>query len=369
MISSYYEQLLGNDHIKRYLTRMVEKKAIAHSLLFAGPDGIGKSLFAEAFAKQIICRDDPDGLHRYKIDAGAHPDIRIYRPEGKIGMHSIDSMRQLSEEVYLAPYEAAWKVFIIHDADRMLTYSANALLKTFEEPAPQSLIILLSSLPESLLPTILSRCRFLRFHPISEEVITAFLQEKWGKSATEATSIAALAYGSLGNAAHLLEQGGDLLREKILKILVKGKMSTYTELMQAASDIGDHIEEGKQQIEDALRAALVKAYPDGLNSAQQHGIDKEIEGAMSMRASKEAHAIFDLILSWYRDMHLLQVKGNSTYLIHRDFHQHMDHALERGYILPLEFVQKVIAQVQLALERSTPFTSCLENLFLQLGFI
>ena len=368
-MTTYFEHLVGNDHIKRYLTRMVEKNAIAHSLLFAGPDGIGKSLFAEAFAKQIICQNDTDGSHRHKIESGAHPDIRIYHPEGKIGMHSIDSMRQFSEEVYQAPFEAPWKVFIIHDADRMLTYSANALLKTFEEPAPQSLIILLSSLPESLLPTILSRCRFLRFHPIPEEAITSFLQEKQSKTSEEASAIAALANGSLGSAMRLLEQGGDILREKILKILVKGKMSTYTELMQAASDIGDHIEEGKQQIEGALRASMVKAYPDGLTSAQQHAIDKEIEGAMSMKASREAHAIFDLILAWYRDMHLLQVKGNTTYLIHRDYHQQMIQALQRGHILPLESVQKTIGQVQLALERSTPLTSCLENLFLQLGFI
>lgn len=366
---SYYAHIIGNDQIKDYLTRMVEKKAIAHSLLFAGPDGIGKGLFAEAFATQVICHHDPHGGHRHKIEVGAHPDIRVYRPEGKIGMHSIDSMRQFSEEVYQAPYEAPWKVFILHDADRMLTYSANALLKTFEEPAPQSLIILLSSQPESLLPTILSRCRQMRFHTIPEEAIVTFIQERTKKSADEAKEIAALAQGSLGNAVRLLEEGGSVLREKILQILVKGKMSTYTELIQAAREIADQVEEGKQQTEDALRASLMQAYPDGLTSIQQHGLDKDIEGAVSMRSAKEAHAIFDTILSWYRDMHLLQVKGSNAYLFHRDFHQQMSQDLQQGNLLSLESVQKAVAQVRLALERSTPLVYCLENLFLQLGFV
>ena len=136
-----FEDIVGNDQIKEYLKRMVEQRAVANSLLFAGPEGIGKSLFAHALAKMLLGSD-------------SHPDLHVYRPEGKIGMHSIDSMRQFSEDVYLAPFQGQWKVFIIHDAERMLTYSANALLKTFEEPAKDALIILLSSAPAALLPTI-----------------------------------------------------------------------------------------------------------------------------------------------------------------------------------------------------------------------
>ncbi len=84
-------------------------------------------------------------------------------------------MRQLSEEIYLPPYEANWKVFIIHDADRMLSYSANALLKTFEEPPPRTLIILLSRSQASLLPTIVSRCYTLHFQNLPSSLIQNFL--------------------------------------------------------------------------------------------------------------------------------------------------------------------------------------------------
>jgi DNA polymerase III subunit delta' len=240
-MTAYFSHIIGNEHIKHYLINMVDRNAVANSLLFAGPDGIGKSLFAEAFAKLLLCSNDPEGIHCHKIESGSHPDVRIYHPEGKIGMHSIDSMRQFSEEVYLSPYEGLWKVFIIHDADRMLSYSANALLKTFEEPAPRSLIILLSSNPKALLPTVLSRCRTLRFHLPPERAVQ-----------------------------HLTTQIENPIRTKLLQVLALGKMSSYSQLMETASEIGDLLDARKLEVEQLTRSELLKAYPKDITSVQQH---------------------------------------------------------------------------------------------------
>lgn len=368
-MSSYFAHLIGNDHIKSYLLRMVEKNAIANSLLFAGPDGVGKSLFAQAFAKQLISLNDPDGAQGRKIESGNHPDIRIYRPEGKIGMHSIDSLRHFNEEVYQSPYQAKWKIFIIEDADRMMVYSANALLKTFEEPFKQSIIILLASSPESLLPTILSRCRTIRFHALSPDDIKLVAQQQWGKSPEEAARMASLARGSLGNAFRLSQQQGDVPRDLLLKLLSRGKFTSYSELIGKTKEISEYIDQRKQHIEDALRAELLKCYVNEPTSVQQQSIDKEVDGAVAMRLAQDASALFDVIFSWYRDMHLLLVNGNRAYLLNGDMLENNEQALQRGLLLPLEVVQKAIAQAKLSLERSTPFSSCLENLFLQLNFL
>lgn len=366
---TYFDHIIGNDHIKGYLSQMVAKKTIANSLLFTGPDGIGKSLFAEAFAKLLLCEDDLQGIHRHKLERGTHPDVRIYRPEGKSGMHSVDSMRQFSEEVYQPPYEARWKVFILHDADRMLSYGANALLKTFEEPFEQSIIILLSVAPQLLLPTILSRCYTIRFQPIAEQQLAHLVHTRWNKSIEEAHHIAQLARGSTSNAFRLAEQGGDRLRDQVLTLLAKGKVSTYTELLKVASEIGSYVEKEKEQIEEETRASLMKAYPENLTSSQQQAMDKEIEGVIAMCRTKDAHALFDVILSWYRDLNLLMVNGHTDYLLHRDYQEAMDAILQRGDILSIEFVQKAIGRARLALERSTPLNHCLENLFLQLHLV
>jgi len=370
MMLTYFNHIVGNEPVKQHLARLLEKKTFSHSLLFAGKEGVGKSLFAEAFAKAVLCADDPSGFHRTKLDAAIHPDLRIYRPEGKTGMHSIDSMRQFSEEVYRAPYEAHKKVFIIYDADRMLTYSANALLKTFEEPAPHSLILLVSSSPTSLLSTVLSRCCTFYFSSINEQEMTPFIQNKWQKNAEEAAILAALSNGSIGNAFRLIDRGGDALRQKILAMLAKGKLTSYLELMQCVSEIKKQVESGQQQIEETLRAQLTAALPEEQTSHQQQELEKEVEGAVAMHLANEAHSIFECILSWYRDLHLIQAKGNPEYLLNRDMQKECEQAQQQHKgILPLEKAQKAIAQASLGLERSLPLESCLESLFLQLNLL
>jgi DNA polymerase-3 subunit delta' len=353
-----FDHLIGNEHIKDYLVRMVENHVVANSLLFAGPSGIGKSLFAEAFAKMIL---DVDSVH--------HPDIYQYHPEGKVGMHSIDSMRKFSEEVYLPPYQAKWKVFIIHDADRMLPTSANALLKTFEEPAPKSIIILVSGNPEALLPTLLSRCRTLRFHSVEIHELAKLLQTKYQKNPLEAETIAIQSKGSVGNAFRMAEEGGDPLRLQVLEILSKGKLSNYTQLIEVAKTMSDQVESLRQEMEEEMRASTKNSFPEGLTSVQQQAIDKEIDGALAMLLSLEAQKVFDVILSWYRDMYLQHLGGNPTHLFHPDFSEQSKIAMLRGEMLPLEDVQKYIFQAKLSLDRSTSFQNCLENLFLQLNLL
>ncbi len=101
--------------------------------------------------------------HAAKIAAGNHPDLHIFRPEGKSGMHPMASIRQLLDEIYMPPFEGPCKIFILYGAERMLPSSSNALLKTLEEPLENTFFILISDEPDALLPTIRSRCRTVLF--------------------------------------------------------------------------------------------------------------------------------------------------------------------------------------------------------------
>lgn len=363
----YFNHIIGNEPVKEYLARLLKKNTFSHSLLFAGKDGIGKGLFAEAFAKAVICANDPTGSHKLKLDACIHPDLRFFRPEGKSGMHSIDSMRQFSDEVHLAPYEADKKIFIIYDAERMFSYSANALLKTFEEPAPHSLIILITQNPTSLLPTVLSRCCTFHFKALSDHNVSEYFQNTLHKSPQEADAIAAVADGSIGNALRLVERGGDQLRHKILQVLQKGKLANYMELLQFVHEISAQVQAGQEQLEEKLRATLKASLPEDLSLVQQQDLEKEVDGAIAMQTAHEAYAIFNVILSWYRDLHLIQAKGNPSYLLNRDLEQ--EYTSKRNALFPLEDVQKYISQARLGLERSLPLDSCLETLFLKLELL
>lgn len=365
-----FSHIIGNDHIKTYLTRMVETASIGNSLLFAGPEGVGKSLFALALGKALIAIDDPDGSHARKADSGKHPDIRQYRPEGKLGMHSIETMRQFNDEVYLAPFEAKWKIFIIHEAHRMLPYSSNALLKTFEEPAKNTLIIMLSSAPETLLSTILSRCRTLHFHRLEEEQIVQFLLERQSCQADEARRIAQLSEGSLGRALHLQTNGRDNARKSLLDFLTRGKAATYSELLAFVKDLCQKVESTSTETESAMKDELLQGIAmNDLSAYQKQLVVKEVEGAVAMRHSYDAYCLFDTILSWYRDMHLLYLAGNHHYLVNKDYEAELQAKVLEAEPPPLEFIQKAVADARISLARSTALTICLENLFLKLNMI
>lgn len=365
-----FSNIVGNEHIKGYLARLIEKKRIGHSLLFAGPEGIGKSLFAEAFAKLLLSQNDPTGSHLFKLNAGTHPDLHIYKPEGKIGMHSISAMRALSEEVYLPPYEAERKVFIIHDADRMLSYSANALLKTFEEPSKETVILLLSSAPELLLPTILSRCSAFHFHALNEEEMMQLLTTKKNLSLEQAKKITGLSQGSVSKAFRLCQQSEDPMREKVLSMLSIGKFDGYNSLTSKAKELAEVIDSSIKMVESISKEELLKGYCDKLTAAQRESVEKEIEGAAAIHLIKEADALFDLLITWHRDLHLLNVGGDHRHLFHPDYLQEMQKVLARkGALLPLEELFEAIKISKLSLARSTAMPLCLENLFLRLNML
>jgi DNA polymerase-3 subunit delta' len=123
---------------------------LAHAHLLSGPVGSGKTWLATQLAA-IMLDCPPERVL-------AHPDAHIIQPGSKTRRIVTDQIRELEQSIQRKPLVARTKVVIIHEADRMQPQAANAFLKTLEEPPPGSLILLLSSLPEAMLETILSRC-------------------------------------------------------------------------------------------------------------------------------------------------------------------------------------------------------------------
>jgi DNA polymerase-3 subunit delta' len=349
-----FNSLLGNDLIKHHLLRLAKNKALPNSLLFTGPDGVGKGLFAKALATFMLGQE-------------LHPDLHEYYPEGKIGLHSIHSMRKFSEEVYMAPFSAQGKIFILHDAERMWPYGANALLKTFEEPPKDTIIILISSMPEVILPTILSRCCTIRFHSLLEKDIITILKNTLGQSQEEAEKLASQAQGSPGKAVMLLKEGGNEIRKMILQLLAKGKIRDYRLLVHELEAITEKLEGMKKKVEESCREEWLTSPAENLTAIQLDSLEKEIDGAAAMKMKQDMRSLFDVILSWFRDIQLMRVSGNRKYLMNGDFEDEMEQALQRGEILPLEVVQEAISKAILSLERSVSLNLCLETLFLKIS--
>lgn len=189
------EDLVGHPRVKRQLMSMLEHQILPHAFLFYGQEGVGKTSFAEAFASELI--------HSKKK---SHPDIRWYATDEKSGLHTISAIRGLKEEVYLPPFEAKYKIFIIKDAHKMLPAASHAFLKTLEEPSSYCKIILLAPSLGDLLSTVVSRCCKVGFSPLQQEEIALFLIKEKQIEKETADKAALLAFGSLERALSCIDE-------------------------------------------------------------------------------------------------------------------------------------------------------------------
>jgi DNA polymerase-3 subunit delta' len=219
-----FDKIIGNDDTKARLRRLVENRRVPNSILFAGPEGIGKRRFAVELAKAIICPDQSDGdacdvcavcrraetfgfpkpddrdAHR-RVIFSSHPDIGTVIPCNR--NISFDAIRHLESEANFRPYEAEGRFFVIDDADRMNDAAANALLKTLEEPPLNTHIFLITSRPDSLLPTIRSRCQTFRMRPVDRTELEEFLVRERAFTTEEAKLAAGIACGDVSRAVSL----------------------------------------------------------------------------------------------------------------------------------------------------------------------
>ncbi|MEJ5210721.1 MAG: DNA polymerase III subunit delta' [Burkholderiales bacterium] len=187
----------------QYLTRTRER--LPHALLLQGRRGTGKRDFALALAHWLLCEapvgDQPCGRCRacHLVAVGNHPDLRLIEPlegeeEGRaMRQIAIAQVRELADFVGLTSHQQGRRVIVIHPAEAMNPAAANALLKTLEEPADNTVFLLVSHQPRQLLPTVVSRCRTVALPLPDERTARAWLE---AQGVTDAGLCLALAGGA-----------------------------------------------------------------------------------------------------------------------------------------------------------------------------
>lgn len=212
-----FSSVVGQDHITHTLHRAIRSNQLAHALLFTGPRGVGKTTCARIVARMINQTSDDDptdySLNIFELDAASH--------------NGVDDIRQLIEQVRVAPQIGRYKVYIIDEVHMLSAGAFNAFLKTLEEPPAHVKFILATTEKHKILPTILSRCQVYDFKRIGVDEIAGHLKRICEKENIVAEPMA----------LHVIAQKADGALRDALSIFDKmvsfsGKNLTYADVIR-----------------------------------------------------------------------------------------------------------------------------------------
>jgi len=287
-----WANIRGQESARRQLVQAWRSGRWGHAYALTGPAGVGKRLFAREVAKALVCETGNkqeliacDHCPSCKqVEAETHPDVHIVRtPEGK-HLLPVELMREFCAQLWRKPLRGGWVVGIVENADDFNAESANAFLKTLEEPPEGVVILLISSTWEQLLPTIRSRCQHIILRPLSREDIAAILT----KHGIEDPGVREVALrwcrGSASRALAIAQGGLWELRQELVgrlavgQVDVEGWTKRCVEYAEAA---------GKESAAQRERAELIL---DMLLEGLREGLRQSIIcGSPGVASTREPH--------------------------------------------------------------------------------
>jgi DNA polymerase-3 subunit gamma/tau len=325
-----FDELVGQDHVRRALTNALDSGRIHHAFLFTGTRGVGKTTIARIFAKSLNCETGISSTPCGKcptcvdIDAGRFVDLLEVDAASRT---KVDDTRELLDNVQYSPARGRYKVYLIDEVHMLSAHSFNALLKTLEEPPPHVKFLLATTDPQKLPVTVLSRC--LQFHlrrlplPLIYDrlaMIAAAEQVEFEPAALRA--IARGAEGSMRDALSLLDQvlafgGGKALESEVRTLLgtldrrhVQGILSALAArdgaaLMRQAAHLDERAPDYHQALGELAaaiqRMALIQALPD-----LPPGEDEEEDALLAELAAKltaeDLQLLYQIAITSRRDL-------------------------------------------------------------------
>ena len=259
--------IVGQDHAVALLQRAAVSGRLAHAWLFDGPESVGKRSAALALALALCCPEAPgagcgtcDTCRR--IETGQHPDVRSFEPQTQ--QYVIDQAREIVAIAATRPHEAPARLLILDRADCLNPSSANCLLKTLEEPFAGNHLLLISSAPDRLLPTIRSRTQRVRFVALPPAALMT-IAERRGASPAQAETAVALAAGQAARVVRALEAEAEANPWEVVGNFRKAAATKgMGAIFDAATEFSD--KESRQDLPEAL-ALLARLYRDALMTA------------------------------------------------------------------------------------------------------
>jgi DNA polymerase III subunit delta' len=295
-------------HARITLEAALRGDGLTHAYLFHGPPGTGKREAARAFAASLIAEGAPDHADaERRVHSGVHPDLTWIEPRGAHDVLVDDVRTQVVRQAALRPFESSRRVFVIAEADRMNDESQNTLLKTLEEPAPFAHMVLVSSAPGRLLPTIVSRLQPVRFGPVPAARIAELLEAE-GVEPRTALACARLAGGNATRARYLASEDGAAQRAEA-EHAARATLARMDDAQWVTAEAWRPLLDRAAKAGAAAEAAVKRALEERLESEPTRGRggfvrEYELQGR---RARRRAHTAsldlgLELVSLWFRDL-------------------------------------------------------------------
>lgn len=321
-----FADIYGHEQIKEHLQNAIKLNKVSHAYIFNGGAGSGKKMMAGIFAKALQCErkgEEPCCKCHSCIQSETdnQPDIiRVHHEKpGSIGVD--DVREQVIGDMQIKPYSSRYKIYIIDDAEKLTVQAQNALLKTIEEPPAYGIVILLTTNADTFLQTILSRCVRLDFKPLSDSMVTEYLQKQYDLSDYECRFAAAFAQGKIGRAVTIAtSKEFSQLKEEVLHVIRYAKEMTTAEIMAEVKNIANY----KLTIDDYL----------------------------------------DLMAMWYRDVLVFKSTKDANALIFKDEMSLITSQAETCSYEGLEDILNSIDKVKLRLKANVNFDLVIELLIM-----
>jgi DNA polymerase-3 subunit delta' len=286
-----FAEISGQAGAVELLRRAVASGHVAHAYAFVGPRGAGQRAVALAFARALVAPEGGPAAER--VTRGAHPDVHLIEPtppeanpKGPLALR-IDAIRELERLAALKPAVAPVKVFIVDDADRMTLATPHAFLKTLEEPAPRTVIVLILSQSRVLPPTVLSRCQVVRFSPVQPVGTLALLPD--GGAEERAAALDWLAEAETHGVEAILRGAEAVGRDReAAERVIETWLLWYRDLLCCQAGAGDRLTvfvNRRAAIEERARSLSPERVTDGLAACREAWL--AIAGNVSPRLTVE----------------------------------------------------------------------------------
>jgi DNA polymerase-3 subunit delta' len=297
-----WDDIVGQQRVSDFLRTSVESGRVSHAYLFVGPPGAGKKTAAKAFACALFCDDGGCGSCAActRVRRGTHPDVHEVHPEGAAS-YVVEQVRDITRDAFLSPMEGPRKVYIVGDADLFNDSSANAFLKTLEEPPDDVVFILMAHSFDAVLPTIASRCQVVRFRRLPPTLATQLLRQSTGASDEEAAAALAAAGGVVVRAREFLDSPARrLARDTILATLKGLTVADDLDVLESAKSVLTAV---KAPLEDvrADQAAEIAEQADFLGKGATKALEERHKRELTAREREGIAEILNVAESWLRD--------------------------------------------------------------------